>query len=46
MNLTAKKFTQADHTDLICMGKYHCMADLLIDWFGFDQTSKTVVNAR
>ena len=21
-------------------GKYHCTADFLIDWFGFDQTSK------
>ena len=25
-------------------GKYHFMADLLFDWFGFDQTSKTVVH--
>ena len=24
---------------------YHCMADLLFEWFGFDQTSKTVVHA-
>ena len=23
-------------------GKYHCTADLLFDWFGFDQRSKTV----
>ena len=23
-------------------GKFHCTADLLFDWFGFDQTSKTV----
>ena len=21
-------------------GEYHCIADLLFDWFGFDQTSK------
>ena len=27
------------------IGNYHCPADLLFDWFGFDQTSKTVVNA-
>ena len=26
-------------------GKYHCTSDLLSDWFGFDQTSKTVVCA-
>ena len=26
-------------------GKYHCMADLLFDWFGFDQTSQTVVHS-
>ena len=25
-------------------GKYHCVADLLFDWFGFDQTSKTVAH--
>ena len=25
--------------------KYHCMAHLLFDWFGFDQTSKTVVHS-
>ena len=27
-------------------GKYHCMADLLFDWFGFDQTSKYVANSK
>ena len=26
------------------MGKYHCTADILFDWFGFDQTSKYVAN--
>ena len=26
-------------------GKYHCMADLLFDWFGFDKTSKTFVQS-
>ena len=26
-------------------GKYHCMSDLMFDWFGLDQTSKTVVNS-
>ena len=24
---------------------YHCTADLLLDWFGFDQTSKAVANS-
>ena len=23
-------------------GKYYCMADLLFEWFGFEQASKTV----
>ena len=23
---------------------YHCTADLLFDWFGFDRTSETVVH--
>ena len=27
-------------------GKYHCMADLLFDWFGLEQTSKTVSNSK
>ena len=27
-------------------GKYHCMADLLFSWFGFDQTRKTVVKCN
>ena len=26
-------------------GKYHCMADLLFDWFGFDQSSKADANS-
>ena len=34
---------QPENTHL--KGKYHCMADLLFDGFGFDQTSKTVLNA-
>ena len=25
--------------------KYHCTADLLFDWFGFDTTSKTAVHS-
>ena len=30
---------------LINQRKYRCMADFLFDWFGFDQTSKTVDNS-
>ena len=26
-------------------GKYQCTADLLFDWFGFDQTSKSLSNS-
>ena len=26
-------------------GKYHCTTNLLFDWFGFDQTIKTVVHS-
>ena len=26
-------------------GKYYCVADLLFDWYGFDQTSKSVVRS-
>ena len=33
-----------DNTHLLCKGNYHCMADLLFDRFGSDQTSKSVVN--
>ena len=31
-----------DNTHLLCKGKHNCMADLLFDWFGFGQTSKSV----
>ena len=33
-------YANAENTHLLCKGKYQCMADLLFDWFGFDQTSK------
>ena len=26
-------------------GKYHCLVDLLFDWFGFDQISKADANS-
>ena len=33
----------ADNTNLFHWEKYHCStANLLFDWFGFDQTSKSV----
>ena len=31
-----------ENTHLLRKGKYHCTADLLLDWFGFGQTSKSV----
>ena len=33
------------NTDLFQTGEYHCTADLLFDWFGFDQTGKSVANS-
>ena len=35
----------AENTDLLCKGKYHCMTDLLFDWFGFDRTCKCLSNS-
>ena len=32
-------------THLFHMGKFHCTADLIFDWFGFSQTSKSVGNS-
>ena len=29
-------FLCPENTYLLHMGKFHCMADLLLDWFGFD----------
>ena len=34
-----------ENTNLLRKGKYHCMVDLLFDWFGFDETSKSVVHS-
>ena len=31
---TSKNQSQQMITDLLCKGKYHCMADALFDWFG------------
>ena len=36
----ATPMPKAENTHLLCKGKYHCMADLLFDWFVFDQTCK------
>ena len=37
-----ESFDQSEITHLLRNGKYHCTADLLLDWFGFGQTSKSV----
>ena len=36
---------EAENNNLFHKGKYHCMADLLFDRFGFDKTSKSVVHS-
>ena len=42
--LNARTLTTApENTHL--RAKYQCMADLLFDWFRFDQTSKDVANS-
>ena len=35
---------KAENTHLFRKGKLNSTADLLFDWFGFGQTSKSVVN--
>ena len=35
---------QSENTNTHQRGKYQCTADLLFDWFGFDQTSKAIAN--
>ena len=44
--MQAKGNNVAENTHLLCKEKYHCTADLLFDWFGFDQTSKYVVDTQ
>ena len=34
-----------ENTHLLCKGKYQCMANFLFDWFGFDQTWKSLSNS-
>ena len=34
-----------ENTHLLRKGKYHCMTDLLFDWFGFDRTCKCLSNS-
>ena len=34
-----------EKTYLLCNVKYHCAADLLFEWFGFDQTYKSPSNS-
>ena len=33
----------SDYTHLLHMDKYYCIADLLFDWFGFDEINKSKV---
>ena len=37
-----KGIVLAETTHFLRKGKYHCTADLLFDWLGFGQTSKSV----
>ena len=40
------KFPKLENTHfLVRGGKYYCTTDLLLDWFGFDQTSTPVANS-
>ena len=34
IDVKEKKEHWSEKTHLLCKGKYHCMADLLLDWFG------------
>ena len=43
--ISLKSFIMIKNTDLFQKGKYHCKADLLLDSFGFEQTSKAVVHS-
>ena len=38
------RWPYTENTHLLCKG-YRCMADLLFDWFGFDQTCKSLSNS-
>ena len=40
-----KQLVVSENTHLLHKGKCHCMADLLFDWFGFDQTCKSLSNS-
>ena len=35
---------EPENTPFHHKGKYHCTTDLVFDWFGFDQTSKSAVD--
>ena len=39
-HLTVNFRTDYQNTQLLRKGKYHYTADILFDWFGFNQTSK------
>ena len=53
MSAAVERGKKGQHVKLVLRGrrvsllwkrKYHCTADLLFDQFGFDRTSKSVVN--
>ena len=35
----------AEDTHFLHKGKYHCMADIFFDWFGFEQICKSLSNS-
>ena len=37
---------KSDNTHLLSKGKYHCSADLMLDWSGFNLTNKSVDNKQ
>ena len=34
-----------ENSHILCKGRYHCATDLLLDWFGFNQTCKSLSNS-
>ena len=46
LSTNATPMPKAENTHLLCKGKYHCMADLLFGWFGFNQTISNSTKAK
>ena len=34
----------SENTQMLLKGKYYCTADLQMDWFGFNRSSKSFLN--